>query len=617
MKNSGTDIQVDERNGRRLVLFPLPLQGHVNPMIQLANILHSKGFSITIIHTTFNSPDPSKYPHFTFHSIQEELTETEASTADIIALASSLNIKCVAPFRDCVSRLLSDVSEDPIACLISDAIFHFTAAVSKGLKLPRIVLRTGGASSFRIFTALPFLKEKGYLPIQESQLEEPMVELPPFKVKDLPVINSRDPESVYDLMVSMADGTKASSGVIWNTFEELEQPALAALRHEFSIPIFPIGPFHNRFPSSSSRHINPMIQLANILYSKGFSITIIHTQFNAPNPSKCPHFTFHEIPDGLLEDEASTADGVILFSVLNSKCVEPFRDSLANLLLDAMDQEPVACLITDAAWHFTHAVAEGFKIPTIAMRTTSICSFLAFASFPLLREKGYFPIQDSRLEESVQELPPLKVKDLPVIITRFPATLHQLFEKISNQAKACSGLIWNSFEEIERDALSKLSQLIEVVNINVVEEPIAFLITYVSWLSPKTVAEGFKLSIIDIQSTSTSFFLVFAFFSHLLEKGYFPVQGAFSLCVWLVIATVNEAEFLEMVWGLASSYQPFLWVVRPGFVQALNWLATLPNGFLEMVGGRRHIVKCASQQEVLAHPTTEGFWTHNGWNSML
>jgi hypothetical protein len=166
MKNSGTDIQVDQRNGRRLVLFPLPLQGHVNPMIQLANILHSKGFSITIIHTTFNSPDPSKYPHFTFHSIQEELTETEASTADIIALVSSLNIKCVAPFRDCVSRLLSDVSEDPIACLISDAIFHFTTAVSKGLKLPRIVLRTGGASSFRIFTALPFLKEKGYLPIQ-------------------------------------------------------------------------------------------------------------------------------------------------------------------------------------------------------------------------------------------------------------------------------------------------------------------------------------------------------------------------------------------------------------------------------------------------------------------
>ncbi|CAK7325779.1 unnamed protein product [Dovyalis caffra] len=220
-------------------------------MIQLANILHSKGFSITIIHTTFNSPDPSKYRHLTFHCIQEELTETEASTTDIIDLVSFLNIKCVAPFRDCVSKLLSDAAEDPIACLISDAIFHFTNAVSKSLKLPRIVLRTGGASSFRVFTAFPLLKEKGYLPIQESRLEETVAELPPIKVKDLPVINSRDPESVYELVVSMVNETKASSGVIWNTYEELEQSPLAALRHEFSIPIFPIGPFHNRFQSSS------------------------------------------------------------------------------------------------------------------------------------------------------------------------------------------------------------------------------------------------------------------------------------------------------------------------------------------------------------------------------
>lgn len=363
MKNSGTDIQVDQRNGRRLVLFPLPLQGHVNPMIQLANILHSKGFSITIIHTTFNSPDPSKYPHFTFHSIQEELTETEASTADIIALVSSLNIKCVAPFRDCVSRLLSDVSEDPIACLISDAMFHFTAAVSKGLKLPRIVLRTGGASSFRIFTALPFLKEKGYIPIQESQLEEPMVELPPFKVKDLPVINSRDPESVYDLIVSMADGTKASSGVIWNTFEELEQSALAALRHEFSIPIFPIGPFHNRFPSSSSSL--------------------------------------------LTQDQSS-----------------------------------------------------------------------------------------------------------------------------------------------------------------------------ISWL--------------DKQAPKSVVYVSFG-----------------------SVAALNETEFLEVAWGLANSKQPFLWVVRPGLVRGAEWLEPLPNGFLEDLNGRAHIVKWAPQSEVLGHPAVGAFWTHNGWNSTL
>ncbi|XP_034928451.1 UDP-glycosyltransferase 76B1-like [Populus alba] len=343
------------------------------------------------------------------------------------------------------------------------------------------------------------------------------------------------------------------------------------------------------FPLPLQGHINPMIQLANILYSKGFSITIIHTQFNAPNPSKCPHFTFHEIPDGLLEDEASTADGVILFSVLNSKCVEPFRDSLANLLLDAMDQEPVACLITDAAWHFTHAVAEGFKIPTIAMRTTSICSFLAFASFPLLREKGYFPIQDSRLEESVQELPPLKVKDLPVIITRFPATLHQLFEKISNQAKACSGLIWNSFEEIERDALSKLSQVFTVPIFH-----IGPFHKYFPASSSLITPDQSCISWLDTQTPNSVLYVSFG-----------------------SLAAVNETEFPEMAWGLLHSNQPFLWVVRPGSVRGSEWSESLPDGFLEMVGKRGYIVKWAPQQQVLAHPATGGFWTHSGWNSTL
>ncbi|KAJ0657854.1 hypothetical protein HanLR1_Chr14g0551311 [Helianthus annuus] len=43
---------------RRVIMFPLPYQGHVNPMFQLANLLYSKGFSITIFHTNFNKPKP-------------------------------------------------------------------------------------------------------------------------------------------------------------------------------------------------------------------------------------------------------------------------------------------------------------------------------------------------------------------------------------------------------------------------------------------------------------------------------------------------------------------------------------------------------------------------------
>ncbi|KDP44851.1 hypothetical protein JCGZ_01351 [Jatropha curcas] len=353
---------MEERKGRRLVLFPLPLQGHVNPMLQLANILHSKGFSITIIHTTFNSPDPSKYPHFTFHFIQENLTETESSTKDILSLLSLLNIKCVAPFQDCLSTLLSDSLEEPISCLISDAIFHFTQAVSNTLNLPRIVLRTGGASSFLVFSAFPFLKEKGYLPFQESQLEEPVVEFPPLKVKDLPVINTSQPESLYELVFKMVSETKASSGLIWNTFEDLEKSAIAILRDEFDVPVFPIGPFHKFSPASSS---------------------------------------------SLTQDES---------------CI---------------------------AW------------------------------------------------------------------------------------------------------LDK-------------QEPKSVL--YVSFGS---------------------------------------------------LASIKESKFLEIAYGLANSKQPFLWVIRPGLVSGKEWVEQLPNGFIEDLNGRGHIVKWAPQLQVLAHFAIGAFWTHSGWNSTL
>ncbi|KAF3952328.1 hypothetical protein CMV_022101 [Castanea mollissima] len=212
------DTQMEQRKGRRLVLFPLPFQGHINPMLLLATILHSKGFSITIICTNFNSLNPSNFPNFTFHSIPDGILESEASSKDVVFIAKLLNTKCVEPFRDCMVKLLSDVSEEPISCLISDAFFYFTQAVADSLKLPRVVLRTGGLSSFIVFAAFSLLRERGYLPIQDSQLEEPVAELPPLKIKDLLVMDNVDPDSYYEIIAGMVNESKVFPGIIWNSF---------------------------------------------------------------------------------------------------------------------------------------------------------------------------------------------------------------------------------------------------------------------------------------------------------------------------------------------------------------------------------------------------------------
>ncbi|KAL3523915.1 hypothetical protein ACH5RR_016749 [Cinchona calisaya] len=237
---------------RRLVLFPVPLQGHINPMIQLANILHSKGFSIIIIHTKFNSPDHSKYPHFTFHFIPDGLLEHETSTSDVPILLKQLNLNCVSPFRDCLASLLSDANDEPVACLIADTIWYFTQDLADSFKLPTIVFRTTSICSLLAFHALPLFHEKGYLPKEDSQLQLPVTEFPPLKVKDIPVIKSQIQGGIDRLIITMMEKVKAASGIIFNSFKELEELELTKTSQDFGIPTFAIGPLHKYFPASSS-----------------------------------------------------------------------------------------------------------------------------------------------------------------------------------------------------------------------------------------------------------------------------------------------------------------------------------------------------------------------------
>ncbi|CAL2242894.1 unnamed protein product [Prunus armeniaca] len=344
------------------------------------------------------------------------------------------------------------------------------------------------------------------------------------------------------------------------------------------------------FPLPLQGHINPMLELANLLHLKGFSITIIHTTFNSLNPSTHPHFTFHSIPDGLSESEASTKDLVLLLSLLNAKCVEPLRECLSSLLSD-VSEEPVACLISDVLHVFTESVAHSLKLPRLVLRTGGAASFAVFAAFPLLREKGYLPIQESRLEEPVTEFPPLKIKDLPLINRCASEDYNQLVAGLSNGAKASCGLIFNTFEHLEQHALATISQKISNVPIFPIG-PFHKFFPAASSSSSGLLSED--QSCIPWLNTQAPKSVVYVSFGSL--------------------AAIKEAQFLEIAWGLANSNQPFLWVVRPGFVHGSE---PFPSGFVESLNGRGHIVQWAPQKQVLAHPAVGAFWTHNGWNSTL
>ncbi|KAL2333315.1 hypothetical protein Fmac_014528 [Flemingia macrophylla] len=332
-------------------------------------------------------------------------------------------------------------------------------------------------------------------------------------------------------------------------------------------------------------HMTPLLHLADILFSKGFSITIVHTVFNSPNPSSYPHLDFHAIPDGLSQAEASTLDAVKLTDLLNARCRQPLKDFLAG--------ERVPCFISDASLHFTQPVCHELKLPRLVLRTGSPSSTLVFASFPLLRQKGYLPVQESRLEEPVPDLPPLKVKDLPEFPSQDPEAFYKLVCRFVEEFKASSGIIWNTFEELESSALTKLHQ-----DLSVPMYPIGpfhkHCLTGSTSSTTLLTPDKSCMSWLDTQERRSVVYVSFG-----------------------SIAAISEAEFLEIAWGLANSNQPFLWVIRPGLIRGSEWLEPLPDGFLESLGGRGYIVKWAPQEQVLSHPAVGAFWTHNGWNSTL
>ncbi|KAL8171537.1 LOW QUALITY PROTEIN: hypothetical protein V2J09_023341 [Rumex salicifolius] len=779
------------RDGKKISAVSIAIR-HQNPMFELGNILHSRGFSISIIHTKFQAPNPAKYPQFSFHFFEDGLLDTGTSFDELVHIINKLNRMNVDPFTDCLSLIIDAPDHEPVACLITDCLWHFTSSVAHHFNIPRLVLRTGNLTTVTMYFAL------ARLPLKDPDPEELVPDCYPVRFKELYRMESADQSPSLELATNALKEIKSSKGLIFNSIQEIEEQSHAFIQKELSVSIFPIGPFHKWLPAqeqdsvswldsqapnsvlfasfgslasvdrdgfldmawglansnvpflwvvrsdlvhssdglsplpdeflqkvsgrglivrwasqkavlahpavggfwthcgwnstleslcegmpmictpsfgdqmmntryvtdvwrvglrldkgaktedveraittlmaeaegaemrkraaclknkatncllpggSSCKymedlvnlinkveimqqkmgrklvifplpfvgHQNPTFEIANILHSKGFSITVIHTNFHSPDPAKYPDFNFHFIEDGLSGDEVPFEDVIALANTLNKNCVESFKACLAQILND--HREPVSCLITDAMWHFTQTVADSLQVPRIAIRTGNLSSFTLFLA--------RLELKDKQPDDLLPELPPLRVKDIPRLGNLDQSPLEDLLSNMIKQAKASKGLIFNAIEEIEDRSMAIIQHEFQIPVF-----PIGPFHKYIS--SPPTnlpTHHQNSISWLDSQAPNSVLYVSFG-----------------------SLAAIDEAGFRDMAWGLANSKQPFFWVIRSDLVQSSNGSSQLPDGFMEIVSGRGHIVSWAPQKEVLAHPAVGGFWTHSGWNSTL
>ena len=147
--------------GHRLVLVVYPFQGHINPMLQLATILYSKGLA----HPQFNSPNHENHSKFHFVSIQDDLFKANFSPSNLMATITALNSNCEAPFQQYTEEMMKvEDPHDRVAGVVYDGFMHFAQAVANNLKLPGINLRTSAAATLLLFAVFPDAHyEKGYI----------------------------------------------------------------------------------------------------------------------------------------------------------------------------------------------------------------------------------------------------------------------------------------------------------------------------------------------------------------------------------------------------------------------------------------------------------------------
>ncbi|KAL6638997.1 hypothetical protein ACP70R_022727 [Stipagrostis hirtigluma subsp. patula] len=349
------------------------------------------------------------------------------------------------------------------------------------------------------------------------------------------------------------------------------------------------------FPLPFQGHISPMLQLAVLLHERGLAVTVLHTDFNAPDPARHPELTFVSIHETFPDEVTSPGDDIVgQLLALNAACEAPFRQALVSLL--RVHDGDVACAVVDGQCYAALGAAGELGVPALALRTDSAATFRSMLAYPRLRDAGYLPIKDERLDEVVPDLEPLRVRDLIRIDGSDTDALCGFISRVAGAIRASSsGVVINTFEAIEAPELAKVRRELSVP---------AFAVGPLHVLSRSSPPEQISLRAPDRGCTAW------------LDAR--PPRSVLYVSIGSV-ACVDRGVFEETAWGLAGSGVPFLWVVRPGSVRGVgeDEAPPLPDGVEDEVRSRGKIVTWAPQREVLAHAAIGAFWTHCGWNSTL
>nr|AZB52814.1 7-deoxyloganetic acid glucosyltransferase 1 [Centranthera grandiflora] len=257
-----------------VLIFPLPMQGHINSMLKLAELLCLSDLHVTILLSDYTHDRLrqhaniearfARYSGFRVASMPDGLPEDHPRSGErTMEIVMSLLKVGGAEFRkvmETTDALSYDGSRRRVSCLIMDGVFSFAVPVAKEMGIPFIYFRTVGACSFWANFSFNQVIEAGEVPLRgkdedkyefwkKPELDLTVTSIPGMegflRLRDLPafsrVADVNDPG--FQTIIRETRGTALSSGLILNSFEDLEGPIMDQIRNPIPT-VLSIGPLH-------------------------------------------------------------------------------------------------------------------------------------------------------------------------------------------------------------------------------------------------------------------------------------------------------------------------------------------------------------------------------------
>ncbi|GAB2214826.1 hypothetical protein Droror1_Dr00019190 [Drosera rotundifolia] len=237
------------------ILLPFPLQGHIVPFLNLAELLSISGVNCTLLLTEQINHRLTQYsdfkkrfePHqgFKTKTISDGLSphDPPRSFDDIMDVFRAWDSITVPQLKQMfASGSFASDDRPQITCVIADSVYGFPIDELSEFGIPSIVFYPQNAANVWCSLVVPDLFESGKFPLVGDKDDK--VECIPgmediLRVQDLEFNPS---DLVTRVVMAFLRSEKADALVI-NTFEDLEGPALTQLRSKCP-NIYTLGPLH-------------------------------------------------------------------------------------------------------------------------------------------------------------------------------------------------------------------------------------------------------------------------------------------------------------------------------------------------------------------------------------